>query len=155
MLWASWLGWAGALSVASSRRSPPAPAALPPLDGLFYAKRAGAGSGHNATTRLDRIRQLQTFFDSVPEEGTHALLHSTCHRRSAEGWMPETCAGESPAEFRFYCPSPEAGSEGLRYRCINSEQLCNLFPDCPGAEDEDLQSCMFFLSVPTFAHALF
>ena len=34
-----------------------------------------------------------------------------------------------------------------RYRCIDDHVLCDGFIDCPGGEDEDGQSCMFYKTV--------
>jgi len=45
---------------------------------------------------------------------------------------------------RFACPSPDLMS---RYRCIDDHVLCDGFIDCPGREDEDGQSCMFYKTV--------
>lgn len=45
---------------------------------------------------------------------------------------------------RFACPTPD--KQG-RYHCIDDHVLCDGFIDCPGAEDEDRQACMFYKTV--------
>ncbi|CAH0553736.1 unnamed protein product [Brassicogethes aeneus] len=42
---------------------------------------------------------------------------------------------------RFACPTPDRQG---RYHCIDDHVLCDGFVDCPMAEDEDRQSCMFY-----------
>ncbi|XP_065157929.1 uncharacterized protein [Atheta coriaria] len=42
---------------------------------------------------------------------------------------------------RFACPTPDRQG---RYHCIDDHVLCDGFIDCPSAEDEDRQSCMFY-----------
>ncbi|XP_076371669.1 uncharacterized protein LOC143257187 [Tachypleus tridentatus] len=39
------------------------------------------------------------------------------------------------------CPTPDRMS---RYRCIDDQELCDGFIDCPQGEDEDRQACMFY-----------
>lgn len=34
-----------------------------------------------------------------------------------------------------------------RYRCIDDHSLCDGFVDCPGGQDEDRMSCMFYKTV--------
>lgn len=45
---------------------------------------------------------------------------------------------------RFACPTADPLG---RYRCIDDHVLCDGFIDCPGAEDEDRQACMFYKTV--------
>ena len=47
---------------------------------------------------------------------------------------------------RFACPTQDLMG---RYRCIDDHVLCDGFYDCPGAEDEDKQACMFYKTVIT------
>lgn len=53
---------------------------------------------------------------------------------------------------RFACPSPDSVG---RYRCVDDHVLCDGFIDCPNAEDEDRQACMFYKTVTNDTHCTF
>ncbi|CAG9859205.1 unnamed protein product [Phyllotreta striolata] len=61
------------------------------------------------------------------------------------GIPPECILHECPPADdgmeRFACPTPDRQG---RYHCIDDHVLCDGFVDCPSAEDEDRQSCMFY-----------
>lgn len=42
---------------------------------------------------------------------------------------------------RFACPSPDIFG---RYRCIEDRLFCDGYYDCPGGEDEERVSCMYY-----------
>ena len=53
---------------------------------------------------------------------------------------PPTLSGQR----RYFCPSPNAfGVES----CVTSEQLCDGHKDCPNAEDENKEHCLFYRTV--------
>lgn len=53
----------------------------------------------------------------------------------------------------FYCPTPNPRNF-KDWTCIRIDELCNGFPDCPGAEDEDPTLCMYWLAVSIFLIAV-
>ncbi|XP_072392436.1 uncharacterized protein jeb [Diabrotica undecimpunctata] len=55
--------------------------------------------------------------------------------------LPCLCPPADDGMERFACPTPDRQG---RYHCIDDHVLCDGFIDCPSAEDEDRQSCMFF-----------
>lgn len=59
-------------------------------------------------------------------------------------FLIECPPAEEDVMERFACPTPDRMG---RYRCIDDHVLCDGFIDCPNAEDEDRQACMFFKTV--------
>ncbi|XP_060524947.1 uncharacterized protein LOC132701202 [Cylas formicarius] len=51
------------------------------------------------------------------------------------------CPPAADGMERFACPTPDRQG---RYHCIDDHVLCDGFIDCPSAEDEDRQACMFY-----------
>ena len=54
----------------------------------------------------------------------------------------------APSSHPFYCPSAYIENDGSAvYKCQPAAALCDNKPDCPAAEDEDLQMCIFYRAV--------
>ncbi|XP_019877336.1 uncharacterized protein LOC109605213 [Aethina tumida] len=51
------------------------------------------------------------------------------------------CPPAADGMERFACPTPDLQG---RYHCIDDHVLCDGFIDCPSAEDENRQACMFY-----------
>ncbi|XP_043280189.1 uncharacterized protein jeb [Venturia canescens] len=83
---------------------------------------------------------------SGPPTGPGASIASQFLLRSARGNrqydVPQIeCPASEDGMERFACPTPDRMG---RYRCIDDHVLCDGFIDCPTAEDEDRQACMFY-----------
>lgn len=55
-------------------------------------------------------------------------------------WQTE-CNNTEEGFERFACPTPDNLG---RYRCIEDRLFCDGYYDCPGGEDEERVSCMYY-----------
>ncbi|XP_073981171.1 low-density lipoprotein receptor domain-containing jelly belly protein [Rhodnius prolixus] len=69
------------------------------------------------------------------------MIRKTRGNRPYDVPQIECPPAEEDVMERFACPTPDRMG---RYRCIDDHVLCDGFIDCPNAEDEDRQACMFF-----------
>ncbi|XP_066140934.1 uncharacterized protein jeb [Euwallacea fornicatus] len=104
----------------------------------------------NWRKRMDQKQQQPSSTDEFPELQQHipqmSLANSQLMLRSTRGQrqydVPQIeCPPAEDNMERFACPTPDRQG---RYHCIDDHVLCDGYIDCPSAEDEDRQACMFY-----------
>jgi len=93
-----------------------------------------ANGAHQSTSVPDNVSRMNRNL------ATQFLLRSPRENRQYDVPIIECPPAEDGME-RFACPTQDLMG---RYRCIDDHVLCDGFYDCPGAEDEDKQACMFY-----------
>ncbi|XP_074030395.1 uncharacterized protein [Leptinotarsa decemlineata] len=76
----------------------------------------------------------------VDKAASQLMLRSPRGQRQYDVPLIE-CPPADDGMERFACPTPDRQG---RYHCIDDHVLCDGFIDCPSAEDEDRQACMFY-----------
>lgn len=98
------------------------------------ARGRDANGAHQSTSVPDNVSRMNRNL------ATQFLLRSPRENRQYDVPIIECPPAEDGME-RFACPTQDLMG---RYRCIDDHVLCDGFYDCPGAEDEDKQACMFY-----------
>ncbi|KAK2715759.1 uncharacterized protein LOC136036956 [Artemia franciscana] len=96
-----------------------------------------------AKPHMDRDREMN-MVETVDTNGrsfSNQIMASRMPRERKPYDVPRIdCPADSDGLERFACPSDSHG----RYLCLDDHQLCDGYYDCPGKEDEDRKSCMFY-----------
>ncbi|XP_076253465.1 low-density lipoprotein receptor domain-containing jelly belly protein [Rhynchophorus ferrugineus] len=88
----------------------------------------------------DFATDFQHHLPQISAANSQLMLRSPRGQRQYD--VPQIeCPPAADGMERFACPTPDRQG---RYHCIDDHVLCDGFIDCPSAEDEDRQACMFY-----------
>uniref|UniRef100_A0A6P7G6V6 Uncharacterized protein LOC114338412 n=1 Tax=Diabrotica virgifera virgifera TaxID=50390 RepID=A0A6P7G6V6_DIAVI len=144
-MWAVWALWAGlwAAAVATPHqplhleRDSSLRRQMSPSVRIWHKRHQVTGAASAPGAPPDELRNFQQHLDAV---NSQLMLRSPRGQRQYD--VPQIeCPPADDGMERFACPTPDRQG---RYHCIDDHVLCDGFIDCPSAEDEDRQSCMFF-----------
>ncbi|XP_030757916.1 uncharacterized protein LOC115883670 [Sitophilus oryzae] len=93
-----------------------------------------------AAPNSDYASDFQQHLPQISAANSQLMLRSPRGQRQYD--VPQIeCPPAADGMERFACPTPDRQG---RYHCIDDHVLCDGFIDCPSAEDEDRQACMFY-----------